>query len=302
MAEVVKNVIVTGATGFIGRPVVDALKEKGYNVVRFVIDTPVDSNDIFVNILNPSDIKNAFEHLKKNNVEIDGLIHLAWYCGAKLHCSDVNLQYVAASMVLFDEFAKYGGKKFLGAGSVSEYNFDAPLTPFDEYESPINNESLYGQAKASVYRLGKTFFKSHNIEFKWARIFNLFGENEKDTRLIPSVIKSIKENKDVLVSECSQIQDYSYVKDTANAIAAFYDSDVQGPVNICSGTSLKLKDIVMLIAAKLNYPVSRINFGAFPKSFERPYIGGKNSRLVNEVGYVHKYNVSSGIDKLLESI
>lgn len=300
MAEVKKNVIVTGATGFIGKPVVNALKDKGYNVIRFVRSNKIDDTDILVDILNSDDIKNAFNYLKTNNIEIDGLIHLGWYCGAKLHCSDINLQYVAASLVLFEEFVKCGGKKFLGAGSVSEYDFSGELTNFDEYLTPINNRSLYGQAKAAVFRLGTTFFKSHNIDFKWARIFNLFGENEKAARLIPSVISAMKENRDVIVSDCSQIQDYSYVGDTANAIAAFYASDVIGPVNICSGKSVCLKDIVLLIANKLNYPIERIKFGAIPKSFDRPYIGGNNILLENKVGYKYQYDLDTALNLILK--
>lgn len=297
-----KNIAVVGGTGFIGTPLVECLAKHdvkitvfGYNIGDTTSRYPNVEYREF-NIFDNEAVAKAFSETK-----FDGLIDLAWYCGAKLHGSPVNLDWVAATLHLAKVFAENGGKTFLGAGSMSEYDFSRGY--FDEYETPLTNKSLYGRAKASTFNVLEGYFKTFDsIQFKWARIFNLFGENEKPSRLMPSVIRSILTGTPVEVSACTKYQDYSYVKDTVAAITAFFFSDVVGPVNICSGKATKLRDIVEMICELLDYPESKVNFGAIPESFGDRFICGNNSRLSNEVGYTYQYSIRKGLMNMIEDI
>lgn len=298
----VKNIAVVGGTGFIGTPLVDCLAKHDVNITVFGYNigniasqySNVEYREF--NIFDYDSVKTTFADKR-----YDGMIDLAWYCGAKLHGSPVNLDWVAATLNLAKTFAENGGKVFLGAGSMSEYDFSRGY--FDEFDTPLTNKSLYGRAKASTFNVLDGYFATvDGFDFKWARIFNLFGENEKPSRLMPSVIRSILTGQPVNVSACTKFQDYSYVKDTVAAITKFFFSDVTGPVNICSGKAVKLRDIVDTICELLDYPEARVNFGAIPESFGDRFICGNNTRLSNEVGYEYQYSIRKGLMNMIESI
>ena len=293
------EVVVFGASGFIGQPVVDELLKNGF-VVHFIsrneLPDKYKTNDHVkfyqLDIMDLDGVNKFFgEH------SFSQMIDLAWYCGAKLHLSLGNLDWTIATLNAVKAFIANGGRKVLVAGSVSEYDFSQGYLV--EGKTPLTNKSMYGRAKAAVHSVVEQYCLQAGVEFKWAHIFNLFGCNEKPSRLMPSVINSILHDRDVEVSACTKIQDYSFVEDTAAAIVKFFASPVQGAVNICSGTPIKLRDIVLMIAEKLDFPVDRIKFGALPTNFDEEFICGSNLRLRNEVGYEYRYSISDGLDKMI---
>lgn len=291
-----KKVLITGGTGFIGSQVVAELLRKGYEVHSLVYPpfAPEQPN-LVQHEMNLMDDKAVDAFLADNS--FDTLIHLAWFTGAKCHSSDVNLDWMRASIALLETFVKHGGKTFLGAGTVSEYDFSKGYLREDI--TPLTNPSLYGQAKAAVYNTGRIFAKAHDVAFKWARIFNLYGPNEKPTRLMPSVLHSMLAGEDVRVSDCVKIQDYSHVFDTAAAIVSFLESDVTGAVNICSGNPIRLRVIVEKMAELTGFK-GEILWGAIPANFDDPFVVGDNTRLTREVGYHHKYDLETGLKQIID--
>lgn len=291
-----KRVLITGGTGFIGSQVTAELLRRGYEVHALVFPPFLPEQPHLVqHEMNLMDPKAVDDFLSEN--PFDTLIHLAWWTGAKCHSSDVNLDWMRASVALLQSFAAHGGKTFLGAGTVSEYDFSKGF--LRENDTPLTNPSIYGQAKAAVYNTGRIFAKAHGIAFKWARIFNLYGPNEKPNRLMPSVLHAMLAGEDVKVSDCVKIQDYSHVFDTAAAIVSFLESDVTGAVNICSGTPVRLRTIVEKMAELTGFK-GKILWGVLPSNFDDPFVVGDNSRLTKEVGYTHKYDLETGLKQIID--
>lgn len=290
-----KSVVITGGTGFIGTQVVAELLRHGWQVHSLYFGNPASKQEnLFQYEMNLMDDKAVDTFLADHKFE--NMIHLAWWTGAKCHSSDVNLDWQRASIALLKSFVEHGGKTFLGAGTVSEYDFERGY--LKEYETPLTNPSLYGQAKASVYNIGRIYCKSHDVKFKWPRIFNLFGPNEKPNRLMPSVLHSMLNGKDVKVSDCVKIQDYSHVFDTAAAIVSLFESDIEGAVNICSGTPVRLRTIVEKMAELTNFK-GNILWGFIPPNFEAPFVVGDNTRLTKEVGYKYQYDLDTGLKQII---
>lgn len=286
-----KRVLVTGASGFVGRNVVSEFLERGYevhaiihskflpacdNLVQYHIDLM--NSDSVINFL----AKNCFKNL----------VHLAWYVGQGCQTSDVNLDWVCLSLNLLKQFQKYGGKKVLITGSVSEYDYNYGY--LSEDLTPLNNEFLYGKSKAALYVLSKAFCELNNLDFKWARLFNIYGPNEKETRLMPSVILSMLKGEDVKVSNCKKFQDYLYVEDVAKAIVMLFESGVNGAVNICSGRPVQLQTIVEKIAQYMDFK-GKILWGAIPSYFSQEIVVGNNLKLKNEVKFEPKYTLEEGL-------
>lgn len=291
-----KKVLLTGATGFIGRNVASELIKRGYVVYAPSVSMNLEALEgliqINLDLFNEEEVE---KFLKENKFE--NLIHMAWYTGAKCHSSDVNIDWTAMSLKLLKSFQRYGGKKVLMAGSMSEYDFSRGYLKEDS--TPLTNPSLYGKCKASLFEIGSAFAKQTDMDFKWARIFNLYGPHEKRSRLMPSVICSMLNNEDVKVSTCTKTQDYLHVFDTATGIVELFESEVQGAVNISSGTPVKLKVIVEKIAELLDFK-GNILYGAIPTNFEDNFVVGCNERLTQEVGWKQKLDLESGLKQTID--
>ena len=292
----VKKVLITGGTGFIGAPVTDELLKRGYEVHSIIFNTRApEQPHLIQHQMSLMDADAVARLLSEHHFE--HLIHLAWYVGAKCQMNNANLSWTRTTLDLLQGFHQYGGKKFLGAGTVSEYNYSYGY--LQEDQTPITATTLYGQTKASIYNMAKIFCAQNDIAFKWPRVFNLYGPNEKPSRLMPSVAQSMLRGEDVKVSDCLKYQDYLHVFDAARGIVDLFDSEVSGAVNISSGIPVQLRTIVNKIATLTDFK-GNILWGAIPTSFDDPLVVGCNNRLVKEVGWRQQINLDDGLKDIVE--
>jgi len=289
-----KKVLITGGTGFIGTNVTNEFLKRGYEVHLLSYGPhPENTDKLFCHDIDLMDYVAVDDLLKQNNFE--NLVHLAWYVGPKCHIHDLNVDWVMATLNLLKSFAQYGGKCFLGAGTVSEYEYKYGYLLEDE--TPTDPQTLYGNGKNAVYNIAKVFCKQHDIKFKWPRIFNLYGPRERETRLMPSVINSCLANEDVRVSDCLKFQDYLHVFDTACGIVDVFESDLTGAVNICSGQPVQLCEIVETIAKLTNFK-GKILYGAIPAAFGDDLVVGNNEKL-KSIGWRPQYNLVDGLTQTI---
>lgn len=290
-----KKVLITGYSGFIGSSLTKELLDRGYIIYGVSSKTELSYHpnliQLHVNLLDDKEVKDFF-----TCNQFDTLIHLAWYLGPKCHISNINMDWLRASLLLLQEFKRSGGKCFISTGTVSEYDFSYGF--LSEQKTPLRNSSLHGVVKSCFYRMAESYCKQNNIEFKWPRVFNLFGPKEKPKRLVPYVINSMLQNKDVLVSSCQKFQDFLFVEDTASAIAQVLESDFTGAINICSGIPIKLEYIVNKIKDIIGYE-GNIYWGAIPASFDDTIIVGDNSLLLNYLHWKPKYSFEQGLIKTI---
>ena len=288
------EILVTGHSGFIGRQVTEQLLKRGYNVCgvsdKNVLPEKNGLRQLKVDLLSD---KARSDFFLQNHFE--RMIHLAWYVGPKCHCSNINIQWVSASLDILRLFAQTGGKVFQSNGTVSEYDFSYGYL---KETTPLENPSLHGICKKSFFQIAQSFCDQNNISFKWARVFNLYGPYERSSRLMPSVLHSMLAGEDVKVSDCMKIQDYSHVFDTAAAIVSFFESDVTGAVNICSGLPVRLKTIVEKMRELTGFK-GQVLYGALPANFEDTFVVGDNTRLTKEVGYKHQYDLETGLKQII---
>ncbi len=290
-----KKVLITGGTGFIGRNVVDELISRGWEVHSLVFPPFAPEKEGLIQYeMNLMDTDAVNKFLKEHNFE--NLIHLAWYVGPKCHVHDLNLDWTLATLNLLKNFKENGGKRFAGAGTISEYEYKYGYLLEDE--TPTSPKTLYGESKNSIYKIASVYCKQNGIEFKWPRIFNLYGPAEKSQRLMPSVINSCLKGEDVKVSDCLKFQDYLHVKDTACGIVDVFESDIEGAVNICSGKPVQLRTIVEKIAELTNFK-GKILWGAIPAAFGDEVVVGNNEKL-KSIGWNQKYSLEEGLKETID--
>lgn len=290
-----KKILVTGASGYIGTQICSELLKNGYDIHALVYPEVSQSlNDITqysLDLMNKEAVSDFF----KNN-SFEKMIHLAWYVGPKCQISPLNIEWLEASLHLIKTFWENGGKTVLVSGSMSEYDFSYGWC--SENKTPLDSLSLYGQTKAALYQILEKFCKFHDLDLKWARIFNIYGLNEKKTRLVPYVINAMINGEDVNVSHCNQIQNYLHVKDVARAVVMFLESSVTGAVNIASDEPIRLKDMIEFCKEELKYKKD-VNYGAIKASFDQPFLTGDNRILKNEIGWKQTIDIKDGLKETI---
>ena len=288
-----KKLLLTGATGLLGKVIVQPLIEAGFEVSALTIDKINPDNGvnwINCNLFDSKMVSTIFSELKPSY-----LMNLAWITTGDYLVSNSNFDFLCASIDLLKNFAKNGGKRAVFSGTCFEYKFKGfeTLKEYDEL-SPM---TIYGKCKNWTREISEIFCKNNDISFAWGRIFNLFGSNEAPTRLTGSIIKNISEGKMTTIKSGKIVRDYIYVKDVAMAFVALLNSDTNGIVNICSGNPVSIEKFARTLAHELGAE-NLLNF-VDQAGAQVPYIVGDNSRLVHEVGFTPKFNLESAIKDIV---
>ncbi len=293
-----KKVLVTGASGFIGRQCVPLLVSKGYEVhalSRRRPDETAHPNVIWheIDLLRPGCAAALIRQMRP-----DCILHLAWYAEpGKFWEARENLDWVRASLELLGAFADNGGRRIVVAGSCAEY--DCSAGECLENATPLLPVTLYGTSKHALERILHSSSRQTGLSSAWGRIFFLYGPHEQPSRLVAYVVRSLLRGDPALCSEGGQILDFLHVEDAASAFIALLESEVQGPVNIGSGRPIAVRDVLQEIGRKLGR-LELIRFGARAASSETDRFWANTRRLVKEAGWKPRYSLAGGIEQTIE--
>ncbi|HEX3809421.1 MAG TPA: NAD(P)-dependent oxidoreductase [Rhizomicrobium sp.] len=260
------RILVTGASGFLGRFLPSELLARGHlvhlagrNLENTVWPLPLDASCVLhnVDLLESGAARSLIAEVRPTH-----LLHLAWYAEPGLFWSSPrNLDWVAASLQLYQAFADVGGKRFVGAGTCAEYDWSHDVLSPDS--TPLNPSTLYGRAKAALFQMLSDASQTNGISFAWGRIFYPFGPFERPERLLPTVINKLLRDEPVNLSEGSQIRDFIYSEDAARMFADLIDSPFEGPVNIASGAGLSIRKFLEIVLRHLG-DANLLRFGNVP--------------------------------------
>lgn len=292
-----KRVLVTGATGFIGRHVLGPLVDRGFEVVAVSRSVLHDRDErvrwIAADLLQPGEPARVVHAARPDQV-----LHCAWYAehGKFWHAAE-NFEWVQATLSLAAAFADAGGRRFVGAGSCAEYDWSEGTC--DENATPLEPATPYGVSKAATFRLLRARAEVSPFTFAWGRVFHLFGENENPARLVPSVICALLREQPALCGNGEQLRDFLHVRDVGAALVALLDSDVVGGVNIGSSKRVTVADIVTYIGRSLNRP-ELVHLGAVPSRAGDPRtLVPETRRLSEEVRWTPQIDLHTALDETM---
>lgn len=253
---------------------------KGLNIIKLDFDKVRSSDFLCVNDL---ELSKLIDETKEKNYDIS-LLHFGW--GATLDRNNFMKQMINVDMsIKVLEFAKVlGATRFIFAGSQAEMS-----------------ESPYGMAKKQFAAFTEDNLKDSDMRFIHLRIFSIYGDGDRDTSLIMTLIKLCKENKDVGLSSCNYDWNFLYINDFTRMIRKMIEKDVDsGTYDIASNDTRLLKDYV-IEAHKVLKAKNKLNFGERPDSLEKFAIPNI-SKTIEAIGAFDFTAFKDGIKETAKSI
>jgi len=291
----VKRVLVTGASGLVGRNAIQPLLDRGFEVVAAAQSASGDRPDVpGVSWVQVDLLDDASRGELLADARATHLLHLAWYAEPGLYWeADENLDWMRATVMLTREFARAGGRRAVYAGTCAEYLWGRS-EPLAE-SSALQPSTLYGISKNATRQAVMDLGRSLGLSVAWGRIFFLYGPGEDERRLVASVARSLLEGKRIATTSGEQVRDFLFVDDAGDAFAALTDSDVQGAVNVASGEGVTVREITSAVGEASGRP-ELIDFGALePREGDPAAIVADTTVLNDEVGWTPTTDLESGI-------
>lgn len=253
------NVLVTGAGGFIGSHLVEALVRKKANVRAFVHynsrndwgNLELLSHDVLEKIeIITGDIRDPF--CVRNAVKgCDMVFHLAALIAipysylAPKDFVDTNIQGTLNVM----QASRDENIRKVVHTSTSEVYGTALYTPIDE-KHPLQGQSPYSASKIGADKMAESYYNSFDMPIATIRPFNTFGPRQSARAVIPSICSQILSGKkEIHVGLLSPVRDFSFVHDTVNGFLKIAESDksIGEVINIGSGKGISIGDLLKVI-------------------------------------------------------
>jgi nucleoside-diphosphate-sugar epimerase len=244
------TVLLTGATGFVGRQVLQVLAQRGERVRLIIrpgrqalISSPAAIESVH---MSPDLFQENAAWWETACQGIDTLIHLAWYAEpGKYLESPLNLDCLSGTLEIARGAARAGVRRWIGCGSCFEYDLSVPLlTP----ATPLRPLTVYAAAKAAAFLALERWLPLQRVEFAWCRLFYLYGEGEDARRLVPYLRARLSAGEPAELTRGTQVRDYLEVREAARQIVECALGSAQGAVNICSGVAITVRELAEQIA------------------------------------------------------
>ena len=266
-----KTVLVTGADGFIGSHLTEALVRAGYNTRAFVLYNSLNSWGWLDHVA--TDIKGNFEvvsgdirdpHGVANAIDrCDNVLHLAALIAIPFSYNSPD-SYVATNVtgtlnVL--QAARRLDTERVVSTSTSETYGTAQFVPITE-EHPANAQSPYAATKVAADQLALSFHKSFGTPVSVLRPFNTYGPRQSARAVIPTIISQIAAGeRKIKLGALHPTRDFTFVHDTTRGFIQAMECDecIGEATNIGSDFEISIKDTVELIAACMGAEIEIIS-------------------------------------------
>ena len=256
-----RQVLVTGATGFLGSYLVEALVHEGCRV-RALAHYRSDQQPGNLALL-PADVMDAVEVVWGDICDRDSVtgatrgvevvFHLAALIGIpySYHAPSSYVEINAGGTLNVLQAARQAGVGRLVHTSTSEAYGTAQYTPIDE-KHPLVAQSPYAASKIAADKLAESFWRSFDLPVVTVRPFNAFGPRQSDRAIIPTIVSQrLADVEPVVIGNAQATRDFSFAPDTIRGFlaAATCDDAVGQTINLGTGQGITVGKLAQVICA-----------------------------------------------------
>jgi len=282
-----KRVLVTGATGFLGRAAARQLRAAGWDVTGTSGSGLEDTRR--ADLLDERAVRRLMEEVRPSH-----LLHAAWrpVHGDVMH-SPENIRWVAASLLLVQAFQQSGGERAAVVGSSAEYDWTDGICR--NGATPLRPGTIYGACKHALHIALAAFARQTGIGFVWPRVFFVYGPGEDERRLVASVIRALLKGVPAECTEGRQIRDYLHVDDVAAGLVAALESTYDGPIDLAAGHGVSVRELVTQVARQIGRE-DLLRLGARPSpSHDVPLVVGDGAEAASVLGWAPQLSLEQGL-------
>ena len=313
-ADVAKKVLVTGADGFIGSHLTEALVMKGYDVKAFCyynsfgsrgwLDTTstgiLSDIEFFMgDIRDPNGVREAMKG-------IDTVFHLAALIAIPFsyHSPDSYVDTnIKGTLNVLTAARDFDTSRVL-VTSTSEVYGTAKYVPIDE-NHPFQGQSPYSATKIAADRLAESFYRSFNLPVTIVRPFNTYGPRQSARAIIPTIITQLLSGvTEIKLGALSPTRDFNYVLDTVRGFILLSETEaaIGQEVNIASGTEISIGSLAKYLIDRIN-PNAKVvcdEDRLRPSNSEVERLLGSNEKIQSLCGYTPSFTLEKGLIETIE--
>lgn len=304
-----KQILVTGADGFIGSHLVEKLVEEGQNVKAFVFYNSFNTWGWLDTL--PKETMKQVEVFAGDVRDPNGVREAMKNCGAVFHLAaliaipfsyhspdsyvDTNIK---GTLNVLQAARDLGPERIL-VTSTSEVYGTARYVPIDE-KHPFQGQSPYSATKIGADRLAESFYRSFNLPVTIVRPFNTYGPRQSARAVIPTIITQLLSGKrEIRLGSLAPTRDFNYVKDTAAGFWEIYRSDkaIGEEINIASQKEISIGDLARELIRQIN-PAAEIVREAErlrPEKSEVSRLLGSSEKLRRLTPWRPRYTLQEGL-------
>jgi len=308
------RVLVTGADGFIGSHLTEALVRNGYEVRAFVYYNSFNSWGWLEHCAD--DVQGKFEvfagdirdphGVKKAMNGCDAVIHLAALIAIPFsyHSPDSYVDTNIKGTLNVLQAARELNVSRVIHTSTSEVYGTAQYVPIDE-KHPLQGQSPYSASKIGADQLAFSFYSSFNLPVVTLRPFNTYGPRQSARAVIPTIITQIANgNNQIKLGSVTPTRDFNFISDTVNGFisALTSKSGIGEVINLGSNFEISIQDIASLIGEIMNQEIKVIESDERirPENSEVNRLWADNSKAKELLSWKPEYASLNGLKKGLE--
>jgi len=301
-----KNILVTGGTGLIGRPLVEKLINQGASVRIASLDDPSrahpDADFMQLNLI-------KFDNCMKASKDMDYVFHLAGIKGSPAMTAKKPASFFVPTISFntnMMEAAKQNNvERYLFTSSIGVYSPSEIFNEDDVWKTfPSKNDTFAGWAK----RMGELQAQAYKIEYGWEEIAivrpaNVYGPYDnfdpKNAMVIPSLVRRALDGENPLNvwGDGTPIRDFIHAYDVADGMILALEKGTGQPINLGSGIGVSIKEIVSVIVNNMDDPPEVVWDTSKPS--------GDKKRLMNidrakAIGFSPKITIQEGIKGVMD--
>lgn len=307
-----KYVLVTGAGGFIGSHLVEALVKREAKVKALVhynsrndwgmlefVDRHIQSQlEVLTGDVRDSDCVRA------SVSDCDVVFHLAALIGipySYVNPRDVVDTNLLGTLNVLQAARDFETEKLIHL-STSEVYGTAEYVPMDE-KHPLYPQSPYAATKVAADQLALSFFRSFNLPVALARPFNVYGPRQSARAIVPTIISQALEKKSVRLGSIYTTRDLTYVADTVEGLLRICESDqTAGDItNLGSGFEISIEELIELVARCLKKSIRAISDSKRkrPRASEVERLCSDSKKAQKVLGWVPQVTLEEGLARTI---